>query len=48
MTYEKNIMVSEVEAMKMAGRHGKIPVPKVLGYDDSHTICKSSYFFMKN
>lgn len=47
MTYEKNIMFSEVEAMKLAIRHGGIPVPKMIGYDDSCTICDSPYFFME-
>lgn len=47
MTSEKNIMFAEVLAMEKAMEHGGIPVPKVLGHDDSHTICKSSYFFME-
>lgn len=47
MTYEKNIMFSEVEAMIMAAKTGEIPVPKVIGYDDSCTICESPYFFME-
>lgn len=47
MTYEKNIMFSEVEAMGLAASHDGIPVPKVIGYDDSCTICNSPYFFME-
>ncbi len=47
MTYEKNIMFSEVSAMKMAGKIGKIPVPEVIAFDDTCTVCKSPYFFMK-
>lgn len=47
MTHEKNIMYAEVQAMEKAMEHGGIPVPKVLGYDDSLTICKSPYFFME-
>ena len=47
MTYEKNIMFSEVEAMKMVGSVDGIPAPDVLGYDDSCTICESPYFFME-
>lgn len=47
MTYERNIMFSEVEAMGMAAHAGGIPVPEVLGYDDSCTICGSPYFFME-
>ena len=46
MTYEKNIMYSEVEAMKAAKAAG-LPAPAVLAYDDSRTICGSTYFFME-
>lgn len=46
MTYEKNIMYSEVEAMKAAKSAG-LPAPTVLGWDDSCTICTSPYFFME-
>ena len=47
MTYEKNIMVSEVEAMRRVGEVEGIPAPKLLGFDDSRTICSSPYFFME-
>lgn len=47
MTYEKNIMFSEVKAMKLAASLDGIPVPKVIGFDDSCTICSSPYFFME-
>ena len=46
MTYEKNIMYSEVEAMKAAKAAG-LPAPAVLAYDDSRAICGSNYFFME-
>lgn len=46
MTCEKNIMESEVEAMKMVEDVHGIPVPRVLGFDKSCQICKSPYFFM--
>lgn len=46
MTYEKNIMYSEVNAMKMIAEKTSVPTPKILYYDNSHTICKSDYFFM--
>lgn len=46
MTYEKNIMWSEVNVMKIIDEKTSIPVPKVLYYDNSHTICESDYFFM--
>lgn len=47
MTYEKNIMSSEVQAMRMVEQDGHIPIPQIYGYDDSCTICKSPYFFME-
>lgn len=34
MTYEKNIMYSEVEAMRMVAHNEDIPAPKVLAYAD--------------
>lgn len=47
MTYEKNIMYSEVQAMKIVRENCNVPVAKIYGYDDSSTICKSPYFFME-
>lgn len=47
MTYENNIMFSEVQAMGLAACHEGIPVPMVIGYDDSCTLCNSPYFFME-
>lgn len=47
MTYERNIMRAEVEAMRMAKNAGNIPVPEVLEFDASGTICPSPYFFME-
>lgn len=47
MAHEKNIMFSEVEAMKAAKKAEGIPLPEVLGYDDSRTICEAPYFFME-
>jgi aminoglycoside phosphotransferase (APT) family kinase protein len=46
MSYEKNIMYSEVEAMRKASEFG-IPVPKVYGFDNSCSICSAPYFFME-
>lgn len=46
MTYEKNIMFSEVESMKLVSENTKVPVPEILYYDNSHTLCDSDYFFM--
>lgn len=47
MSYEKNIMYAEIETMKMVADYDNIPAPKMLGYDDSCTICNSPYFFME-
>ncbi|NBJ92039.1 phosphotransferase family protein [Parablautia muri] len=47
MTYEKNIIQSEVKAMKMVEDVDGILAPKVLGFDDSYQICNSPYFFME-
>lgn len=47
MSYEKNIMHSEIEVMKKIASQTNIPAPKLLGSDESHTICDSSYFFME-
>ena len=47
MTYERNIMYSEVQAMKIVKEKCNVPVAEVYGYDDSCTICSSPYFFME-
>ena len=49
MTYEKNIMHSEVHAMQIVKENLKdVPVAEIYGYDDSCVICKSPYFFQEN
>jgi aminoglycoside phosphotransferase (APT) family kinase protein len=47
MTHEKNIMCSEVETMRMVTERTKVPVARVLYYDNSKAICESDYFFME-
>lgn len=47
MTHEKNIMSSEVQAMRTVAQSVTIPVPQIYGYDDSCTLCDSPYFFME-
>lgn len=47
MTYEQNIMYSEVRAMRIVRENCNVPVAEIYGYDDSCTICKSPYFFME-
>jgi aminoglycoside phosphotransferase (APT) family kinase protein len=46
MPYERHIMKVEVMAMRLAAQHGRIPVPEVITYDDSLTLCPSAYFLM--
>lgn len=47
MTYEKNIMESEVRSMQLAAQKTRVPLPEVEFYDPSCTLCSSPYFFMK-
>lgn len=47
MTYEQNIMYSEVRAMRAVKENCSAPVAEIYGYDDSCTTCKSPYFFME-
>lgn len=47
LTYEKNIMWSEVDSMRMVKAQTKVPVPEILFYDDSRALCDRTYFFME-
>ena len=47
LTYEKNIMWTEVDAMRMAKKETAVPVPEILFYDDSRELCDRAYFFME-
>jgi len=47
MTYERNMMHSEIEAMKQIALEADILAPKLIGSDESYTICDSPYFFME-
>jgi aminoglycoside phosphotransferase (APT) family kinase protein len=46
MSYELNMMKAEVEALRLVKEHTSIPVPIVLFYDNSHSICNADYFIM--
>lgn len=46
MSYEKNIMFSEVDSMLKVYDSLKVPVAQILFYDNSHSLCDSDYFFM--
>lgn len=47
MSYEKNIMMSEVLAMRTVKEQSDVPVAKVLFYDDSLSLIHAPYFFME-
>lgn len=47
MMYEKNIMATEVAAMRLVRQNPEIPVPEIYFYDDAHDLCDSDYFFME-
>ncbi|NIK69456.1 aminoglycoside phosphotransferase family protein [Paenibacillus sp. BK720] len=46
MRYEKNMMRTEVEAMRLAAATPGLPVPRVYAYDASCSIIGAEYFFM--
>ena len=47
MQYEKNIMVTEVAAMRLVRQNPAIPVPAIYCYDDALDLCDAPYFFME-
>jgi aminoglycoside phosphotransferase (APT) family kinase protein len=47
MLYEKNIMTTEVAAMRLVRRNPAIPVPQIYHFDDTRDLCDSDYFFME-
>ena len=47
LIYEKNIMWSEVDSMRKVKKETSVPVPEILFFDDSRTVCDRPYFFME-
>jgi len=47
MQYEKNIMATEVAAMRLAHQNPAIPVPEIYYYDNARDLCDADYFFME-
>lgn len=47
LTYEKNIMSTEVNMMRLVRNETDVKVPEVYYYDDKKDICDSDYFFME-
>ncbi len=47
MTYENNIMATEVASMRLVSQHPAIPVPEIYYFDTVRDLCDSDYFFME-
>lgn len=47
LLYEKNIMATEVAAMRLVRRNPNIPVPAIFFYDETRAVCDADYFFME-
>ncbi|MCK9862735.1 aminoglycoside phosphotransferase family protein [Paenibacillus sp. ATY16] len=47
MRYEKNMMRTEVEAMRLVADTPGLPVPRVYAYDAACSIIPAEYFFME-
>lgn len=46
MLYEKQLMTTEVAAMRLVRQNPIIPVPTIYFYDNAHDLCDADYFFM--
>ncbi len=47
MTYEQNIMATEVASMRLVSQNPAIPVPEIYSFDHARDLCDSDYFFME-
>ncbi|MDG4795669.1 aminoglycoside phosphotransferase family protein [Micromonospora sp. WMMD1082] len=47
MTYERDMMRTEVHALALIGQQTTVPVPEVHYYDPSRELCDADYFFME-
>lgn len=47
MLYEKNLMATEVAAMRLVQQNPAIPVPEIYFFDNAHDLCDADYFFME-
>jgi len=47
MTYEKNLMTTEVAAMRLVRQNPLIPAPNVYFLDQARDLCDADYFFME-
>ena len=47
LSYEHDIMGSEVNALRLIKARGTVPVPEVYAYDNSRTVFPCDFFFME-
>jgi aminoglycoside phosphotransferase (APT) family kinase protein len=47
LTYERNIMATEVSALRRVHENPAIPVPGIYFFDDVRDLCDADYFFME-
>jgi aminoglycoside phosphotransferase (APT) family kinase protein len=47
LQYERNIMATEVAAMRLVRQSPAIPVPEIYVFDQAHDLCDADYFFME-
>ncbi len=47
MTYEKDIMETEVATMRLVRENPAIPTPEIYFFDQTMELCDSAYFFME-
>jgi aminoglycoside phosphotransferase (APT) family kinase protein len=47
MAYERNIMETEVSAMRRVHENPAIPVPGIYAFDQARDLCDADYFFME-
>jgi aminoglycoside phosphotransferase (APT) family kinase protein len=47
LTYEKNIMETEVTSMRMVRENPAVPVPEIYCFDNAQDLCDADYFFME-
>ncbi|WP_313638346.1 phosphotransferase, partial [Paenibacillus sp.] len=47
LSYEHDIMATEVAAMQLMKSKGTVPVPEVYAYDNSKNLISSEFFFME-
>lgn len=47
LTYEKNIMSTEVNMIRLVSKETDVKVPEIYYYDNKKDLCDSDYFFME-